>query len=257
MSEQSFRRGVWIVSSYLHEAAFKTSNFLPQSANIRLAGYSNLPTGMSVWLNDVRASYRKWLALWGICKMKLRIKMIAYASKKNFLPFLSFEYHLEKHLDYLTHWMLENAAKSFIFQWANPDCLEHVLVNSNEQYCAPPLHTPRVSAVLRVMLSWLPEMGRLFLRGDSFASGPVSVRKGPTAPQGWALSWTAAAAARVVPGRSESRATRGTSVTPTKACTATSQLTSPDMRSGSVRVSDFPLFLKFLWRQNAFLLSFF
>lgn len=194
---------------------------------------------MSVWLNNVRASYRKWLALWGICKMKLIVEMIAYSSKTPQLFTFSFFW-----VSLRNTWIIQIVCSMF---W--------LIVMSS--IVPPPIHTPRGSAVLRVMLSWLPEMGRLFLRGDSFASGPVSVRKGPTAPQGWALSWTAVAAARVAPGRSESRATRGTSVTPTRACTATSQLTSPDMRSESVHVSDFHLFLKFLWRQNAFLLSFF
>lgn len=54
------------------------------------------------------------------------------------------------------------------------------------------------------------------------------------------------AAVRAVPGKSESRATRGTSVIPTKACTVTSQLTSQDMRSECVHVSDFDFSLEVL-----------
>lgn len=96
-------------------------------------------------------------------------------------------------------------------------------------------------------------MGRLFLRGDSSASGPVSVRKDLTVPPGSAPSWMDVAAARAVHGRSESRATRGTSATPTKACTATSPLTSQDMRSENVHVSDVHLVLKFLRKQSAFI----
>lgn len=97
--------------------------------------------------------------------------------------------------------------------------------------------SPSGSAGLRTMHSWLPEMGGLLLRGGSSASGPASAGKDHSVPLGLAPSWTGVAAARAVPGRSESRAMRGTSVTPTRACTATFQLTSQDSRSEFVHVS--------------------
>lgn len=142
--------------------------------------------------------------------------------------------------------------KSFIFQLATPDLEDHCdccmfSINSDEWYCH---HPHRVSAVVRIMHSWPPEMSRLFLRGDSFASGPVNVRKDHTVLQGSALSWMAVAAARVVPVRLESRATREISVIPTKACTVISQLTSQDMRLECVHVSSSHLFFKFLWKKS-------
>lgn len=103
--------------------------------------------------------------------------------------------------------------------------------------------SPSASAGLRTMHSWLLEMGGLQLRGGNSASGPASVGKDLIVPRGWAPSWTGVAAARAAPGRSDSRAMRETSVTPTRACTATSQLTSRDTRSECVHVSGSHLFL--------------
>lgn len=39
---------VWIVRSYLHDAAFEKFHFLAQQINIRLNGWANFPTDMSV-----------------------------------------------------------------------------------------------------------------------------------------------------------------------------------------------------------------
>lgn len=117
--------------------------------------------------------------------------------------------------------------------------------NSSSEYCPfkklrvnmAVFSSPRSSAGLRTMGSWPLVPGGLWLRGGSSASGPASVARDPSAPREWAPSWTGVAAARAAPGRSESRATRGTSVTPTRACTATSQRTSRDMRLECVHVS--------------------
>lgn len=87
------------------------------------------------------------------------------------------------------------------------------------------------------MRSWPPETAGLQLRGVSSASGPASVGWDPTAPQGWVPCWMAVAAARHVPGKSERHATRGTSATPTRACTATFQPTSRDSRWECAHVS--------------------
>lgn len=83
----------WSLDSCLHEAIFKNSIFLSESINIRLTGYSNLPTGMSVWLNYVCESYRKWLAFALRC-LQNQVKKSLLFKKIIFLGFLSFEYHV-------------------------------------------------------------------------------------------------------------------------------------------------------------------
>lgn len=84
---------------------------------------------------------------------------------------------------------------------------------------------------------WLLEVDGLLLRGGSSASGLASVQRDLTVRLGWAQFWTGVAAARAVPSRSEMHATRGTSVTHTRACTATSHQTSHDTRLECVHVS--------------------
>lgn len=118
----------------------------------------------------------------------------------------------------------------------NKSCAQQLM------HLCPPPFSPSASAGLRIMGSWLHETGAPRPRGGSSASGPASVGSAPTAPRGWAQSWTDAAAARAARGRSETRATRGMSATRTRACTATSQPTSRDTRSECVHVSGSRLF---------------
>lgn len=106
---------------------------------------------------------------------------------------------------------------------------------------------PSASAGLRIMSSWLQEMDKLWWRGGSSASGPASVGEDLIAPLGWALSWMVVAAARAVHGRLGSRAMRGTSVIHTRACTATFQLTSRDMKLECVHVSGHLVLLNLSW----------
>lgn len=75
-------------------------------------------------------------------------------------------------------------------------------------------------------------------RGGSSVAGRVSVVFGSHAPLVSAPSWTAAAAAKPVHGRLGNHATRGTSVTLTRACTVTFPKTSRVMRLASALVSE-------------------
>lgn len=74
-------------------------------------------------------------------------------------------------------------------------------------------------------------------RDANSASGPASVGRDLTVPLVSALSWMGAAAVRAAPDKLESRATRGTCATHTRACTATSPRTSQDTRLECVHVS--------------------
>lgn len=94
------------------------------------------------------------------------------------------------------------------------------------------------SAGLRTMdRMWCLGMAGWWLTSANSASGPVNVESDHSAPRGSVRCWMGAVAVKAVPCRSESSATRGTSVTRTRACTATSPRTNPNTRSECAPVS--------------------
>lgn len=79
---------------------------------------------------------------------------------------------------------------------------------------------------------------RAWWRGGSSVAGRVNVATGRCVPLVSAPSWMAAAAAKPVHGRLGNHATKGISVTLTKACTVTFPKTSHVMKLASVLVSE-------------------
>lgn len=101
-----------------------------------------------------------------------------------------------------------------------------------------------VLALFRVLIpSRSSEEGQVWQKESNSVAGRVNVASERSAPQVSALFWMAVDAAKHVHNKLGSRAMRGTSVTRTKACTATFPKTSHVMRLASVLVSEY--FMKY------------
>lgn len=96
--------------------------------------------------------------------------------------------------------------------------------------------------MLRV-LAEQPTMARTYLLGTtrwtdvSFASGPVNVPHGHSAPRVSAQCWMDVGVARAAPDRLEIVVMRGMYATPTRACTVTSPGIIPNMKWACALVS--------------------
>lgn len=95
-----------------------------------------------------------------------------------------------------------------------------------------------VLAVFSVLMpSRSSEEGQVWQKGSNSVAGRVNVASDSSAPLVSAPFWMAADAAKPVHNKLGSHAMRGTSVTRTKACTATFPKTSHVLRLASVLVS--------------------